>query len=131
MFSSSVQNRLEYYRNVLFLIILKRSLSYIIYLLEYKQQYVSVTNVSTDFRFSYQHLPSEYLLYSKTHPADSLHFSILTFHFHFTFPSTHISQLNSQTNFPIICSISFSTFQLRFLIPAFDVFFLSCHIKIL
>jgi len=66
MFSISVQNTLEYYRNVSLLIILIRPFSYLIYLPKYKQKYVCVTNVSTNVTYLHQYLPSMYQLYSKT-----------------------------------------------------------------
>jgi len=66
MFSSSVQNTLEYYRNVLFLITLIRSFSYLNYLLKYKQKYVRVNKVSTNVTYLHQYLPSMYQVYSKT-----------------------------------------------------------------
>ena len=66
MFSISVQNTLEYYRNVSLLIILISSSSYLIYLPECKQKYVCVNKVSTNFTYLHQYLPSMYQVYSKT-----------------------------------------------------------------
>ena len=59
-------------------------------------------------------------------PAASLHLSLLTFNNHFTFPSTHNSQLSSHTTFALMCSTSLSTFQLCFEIALFICFV--CHV---
>jgi len=44
--------------------------------------------------------------------AASLHISLRTFHIHFTFLSSHHSQLSSHATFSLMCSISLSTLQL-------------------
>jgi hypothetical protein len=105
MFSSFYLNNLEYYRNILCLIIINRNFSP-----SNLRALMYVNNVSTNSTYiniSHQNTFQNIL-------AASLQLSLLTFHIHLTFLSSHHSPISSLATFCLKCSTSLSTFQLCF-----------------
>jgi len=123
VFSSFDRNKLEYYRNMLLLIILKRifyptNLRALTYVNNFQPKLDTYINICPQNAFH-------------SLVSASLHLSLLTFHVYFTFLPSHHSQLTSHATSCLMCSTSISTFSAFFQNRTFDLFCLSCHVWII
>ena len=124
--NSFVENTVECYRSVLFLIIWKRTFSpYILRILVYTY-YVCVTKLWNIFGYFHQYFIANCQLYSRIFQQHPFSISLLTLEVLFTYLSSHYYQLSSHTTFCVVCSAIFSTLQLCFKIN--QLISLVCHV---